>query len=248
MLRWKPAIRFFEHRSELLRAFEDAGTLTAFRWRDQALGLRLGPHREIEVRPDGLRIETKSPDLRCVDAGSALSLIFESIVPEQVVFSALSVRSLIAVDGASSAVAAASGRKLAQGLDSEATAVDWAMLLDGTSGSLRAAFQVEYGIVSAEEASTRLSGVRRGRIAALGDEYGPEGPGSLALDLGNIPSTALFADWRWSLEHVLAGRDLSAAVVGLWGRVLDESEHLTAELQRGLGIAVVADEGMEAQG
>ncbi len=242
-VQWRPELRFFEERTQLLRELADLDLLRAFQWRDQTIGARLGHYEVIEVGSTGALISLTSPKASPDRLHQALKVTLRRVDAKDVTAGYTTLQYLLPLTTDGRTVQRASAEVFVPEVAPEGRGMDWAMLLDGSSVALGTAFQVEYGVLRNDEMAYRLSG-RAARQPAAVDTQGH------AIDFDDLPDSAAFFDWRWLFQERLGDGDVSEAVFRLWGAAVDESERFNSRIQGRLGVGITGTdrERVEADG
>jgi hypothetical protein len=223
---WRSELRFFEQRTGLLRQMEGEGSLAGFRWSENEFIAQFGPHEALTVGPVGATCVVASPKARADRVRSALRMTLEALEPRNVLVRSVSVLQFEAIEDDPGLVQRASGAQLVHGWMPSATAIDWALLLDGSSNKAPGQFQVEFGVVSEGEAQQRLTRDSVGRLGPSGLPFLP--------DLQGFPRCSFFFDWRWTTSAV-AEEAPYAEIVTVWDAVVQETNRLGAEVKDGYG-------------
>lgn len=229
-LLWRPELRFYEQRTELLRRLERADLLDAFRWTDQSIGARVGEHADIEVSSRSATLRILSPRTVVRDVRQSLELTVKTIEPAEVTLNKLRLAVVVPLDRDFTQTTACTGGVVEPALEPEALPVDWSVLLDGQSTTTGFSFQVEYGVIRHEEAAPRLE-MKYARIPVISGQ--PILPG--LLDDVDLPDCAFFLDWSWDVRSPLED-DLAASLAGTWDMVVQETRTLSRKLQSRLGL------------
>jgi hypothetical protein len=213
-LAWRPELHFFERRSPLLREFDEAGLINEFNWGVDSVVLRLGPFEAVRIAVDGMSAYVSSPRSSIDGVRHVVDRTLTTLEPRDVVFTTARVRHLVPVSADRDSAVQSSTASVVGPILSNSRALDYALLVDGLSSRLEATFQLEFGIVSSEEAALRfrMSGSRIGELQM------PVTP-----DVEDLPSCALFVDWTWNLRKPMGVRAVANVITG-WDGVLTESE------------------------
>ena len=214
---WRPELRFFERRHEVLRALDDQGMLRAFQWASDSLSARLGPFELFEVRPSGAAITLGSPRVSHQASRDALEIALEMLKPRQVVFSRALVQTVLPIASDAGVTAVKTAQSLLPALSGDVDAQDWAMIFDGSSTVL-GLFQVEFGVIRADELIDRVTR-QAGRVQ-------PWQPMQDVVDRTGIPDAAMFFAWTWRTPHQVEEDNPVESICGLWSALVDESERL----------------------
>ena len=228
-LLWRPELRFYEKRTELLRRFEQADCLKAFRWTDQSISAMLDAHADMEISSRSATLRVMSPRTVLSDVRRSLESVIDTLKPTEVTLNRLRLAVLIPLDRDFLETAASTGAIIEPALAPEARPADWSVLLDGHSVTTGFSFQVEYGVIRQEEAIPRLAR-RYARISPEQPMPSPE-----LLDDADLPDCALFLDWSWDVRNPLDD-DVPASLSGTWDSVAKETGSLSGKLQGRLGL------------
>ncbi len=239
-LRWRPELRFFEQRTTLMRQLEDDGILPAFIWQTDWVAIRIGEFEALEVGVTGLTARLMSPRPATTNLERAVEVALKLFKPRDVFLSDIWLQYFLPVQGEAQQAQARTAEALVHEFQG-ARATDWALLIDGFSDRMTCGFQVEYGVVGADEVPMRLQRVSRPLSNPL------EGP-DLPPDLREAPTTALFLDWHWGPEHFLRSEDEFEDFRAVWQLTLHETERLSAEVQKRHKLTDRTQTDEEAQG
>ncbi len=164
-------------------------------------------------------------DGRSTRAESALGRALELIRPDDVTFFSAEFQFLLELDDEYDAVRRRSSNRLLQDLMPNEGAYDWSVLLDGDSERLNVPYQVEFGIISREEAPLRLVQ----QVGRLEHEATPP----LPLDFWRVeeaPACGLFMDWRWLTGGRMGTTGELESVMEGWTPLADESGRIASEV------------------
>jgi hypothetical protein len=228
-----PELSFYERRTDVLRLLEARDLLKAFRFGERSIGIQLDEHVSVEVESTGIKVKVFSPRINAAKAMAAVELVLSDLRPKQVTLASASIQYLFPVSSPFGSVVALTAQELASELKPDAQATDWAVLLDGTSAAAGSTFQVEYGMVDAEQARDRL----RRRIGRMGDMVRTsEGRLPDLTDLDDLPNCAFFFDWLWTPLTLIEDGDASRVSVA-WDVLVEEGERLSRKLQARFSVA-----------
>jgi hypothetical protein len=190
---WRPELSFYEKRVDLLKAFEEQGVLKAFKVEESSVDAQLfGSRDRLTVRQNGLDLRLLARDAEQSRAFEALDIALDSIRPRSPWGLSYSSQYLVGLDlDFEKAIELAYGRLLGD-LNSSADGCfgDWAVLVDLNFDDFPSTGQVEFGLITADEAPRRLSR-KAGRMG------GASGQSDQALWRGmEFPAVAFFADGR----------------------------------------------------
>lgn len=229
-LSWAPELRFYEQRIFLLRELEARQNLAEFRVLDHRIEARLSEKEALEVGPTGASFVLVGPEARLEVVRDVVSLVLKSLDPENVSVSLLAVQFLTTLpdefeDARRRSTQYVVGPFLEEG------ARDYALLVDGMSATLQAAFQVELGVVDPHEAPLRI-GRFIGRLSDTGRVANRELLPRSAFMRDDYPAAAFFSDWNWypRMEPRPQG-EAEAEVFALWNRVVEESGKMLRKVQ-----------------
>jgi hypothetical protein len=230
-LRWRPELRFYEKRVEILRTLEEEGFLRAFRVHESAIDARLFDSRDaLSVRQDGLVLHLRRSDSDLDRALRAVEISLSTLSPSQPRQRSASFQFLTPVDMEfEAAVRQAYGGALGSLRTGSIDVSDWAFLVDltddGTTG------QIEFGIVRAEEVPLRLS-LTVGRIDREFDRESQPPP--YAGGPEEFAPVSLFADLWLAREGGGDAVTLREEVPGFWQTARDEAGNLVSTLETAL--------------
>jgi hypothetical protein len=227
---WPPCLSFYDKKLELLHGFQDEGVLLAFKNQDGEIGALLGDRdHQIEVEPNRLsmRILQKGGDIRRIER--AARSVVTAIAPPRVAKLSVSLQYVAPLsqdyDEArveSSQAFLGLGEPSDLRLSDSALRIwDWAVLLEGENDRDEASFQMEFGIVDAEELPERLAR-EVGQIELEGSH-----PDADHWENEKLPEVALFADCEWTgkMPERLPPFD---GIMSLWSHAIEDAEHLLA--------------------
>jgi hypothetical protein len=222
-LSWAPELHFFEVRTELLREFEASECLTAFRWADNLIGARLDGTTVLEMQPFGLRVLLAAANGDRSVAEAAVARALGKVGPKIISVDLAVFQFLGGLSGPYDQARRTSASSVLGRLGSSAGVTDWAVLLDGTSERIEAAYQVEFGVLDDVEAPSRLT-KQRGRMATSG-AFPPVPSDFWRLD--EVPPVALFMDWSWRPSGTLGKVASASGVLQTWGALSAECDQLS---------------------
>lgn len=211
---WRPELSFYEKRVDLLKAFEEQGVLKAFRVEESSVEAQLFSSRDrLTVKQNGLDLRLLALDAEQSRALEALDIALDSIRPRSPWSLSYSSQYLIGLDlEFEKAIELAYGRLLGD-LNGSAGGCfdDWAVLIDLKFDDFPSNGQVEFGLITANEAPARLSrnAGRMGGVSGRSDQA----PWRDA----EFPAVAFFADGRaeQSLQQFPEG-GLAATARDFW--------------------------------
>lgn len=216
-LRWRPELKYFEGRTTFLRELESAGLLTAFRWRGNALDVRIGEFEYLRIGVASARLDVFSPRASGDRIRIAAKLALDQFAPSDVEMMPMRLRYLLPIDADASTTQIRTAQLVANELGNSAK--DWALLVDGYSDPLDTGYQVEYGIVSLEEMAARLTG-SISRLNRGNDEV------EQTVDLEGLPPCGLFLDVDWGFSKPLNTDDVYDQAESIWRSAVAEGESM----------------------
>lgn len=229
---WPPSLRFFERRSDLLAQLESQDLVSAFRWSENLIGVRLGRGEVLEVSSLGAMLITIGPEARQDKARDALRLAIETLEPTDLRLTLALFQFMLPVDREYAAARRQSARQLVTPLLPHASLVDWSLLVDGRSRLSNAPFQVEFGVIDEREAPDRLSrqvGRLHGReLAPFPEDF---------FEDHEYSECALFFDWRWLPNRQFTPAAVDPDLFAFWDALAGESEEMCQTVQFGVGLA-----------
>jgi hypothetical protein len=229
---FRQTLRFYERRFEIVRHFEELGTLRDFRVHaEDRVALRLGDaNHRVGFGPAELDAALFIPggDIGRVEdafvyAGDQLEA--QRMVRPQITFQWLEEIVGLSYDEAR--------RAAARSVFKPKSLNDFALLIDGRLDAPALTFQAEVGVVDAAEIPTRLSGSRSGVVAA--DQ---EAPPTLWSD-ERLPEVAIYGGLGGFLDEKPSSTN---EVIDLWRTTRDATEQLMLELMDALQLPKAADE------
>jgi hypothetical protein len=236
MLEWRPELRFFERRYEILRTLEERGDMWAFHAEEELIQARLfDTHHQLAVRQRSASLHLLTPEPQTDRAWTALEFAVNTIQPKQAHNMALTFQFVdpLAVD-----FDAAMRRGYGTILRVPGTTIirpdDWAVLADlklrdPKEGKTEwGSGQTEFGIVSAAEVPSRL---RRniGRVSLVerpalsGNEW----------DDAEFAPVSLFVDVTFRAPAISGSGTLSALRT-FWNGLRADAANLVTELKHQL--------------
>jgi hypothetical protein len=227
---WKPELRFFETRTDLLRTFEEETGLPAFRWTDGLIGARLGLSEAIEIQSSGARLVVTTPDGDTSVAEAALGHAFEAIKPENVRILGADFQFLMPLDENYDTARRGSAALLLGGLMPGENVLDWSALLDGLFEEAGMRYQVEFGILNNQEAPARI--VRNMTRLDLSEDVLPMPPDFWHFE--DLPEVALFMDWMWTPRGTQGTNEGADDVVTRWKSLAAESDRVAMKVHERL--------------
>ena len=228
-LRWQPDLHFYERRTEILRSLEAEGLLTGFQWQDKRIGARLGQFEVVYVTDSALSASINGPRTSSQGVRAAISMALDALEPINVTLHGMTFQYLLPISGDGTLAQEQTARRLAPEILPEATPRDWAILLDGRSTRLQSDFQVEFGVLRAEEMAGRL----HGRLASFMPELQEPSP----VDLSDLPDGGMYYRWEWQMASLLDEDRRMEELIELWVAAAEQSEQHSEALQRGRGLA-----------
>jgi hypothetical protein len=224
-LSWRPALRFYEERIGILRDFDDAQVLRAFKVGENTIDAQLfGGECRISVSQSGATLQLLSPQADLKGGSDALAAVVAALSLSEIRSLTVGLQYVEPIElPFREAVDRGHEQVFGAKLGAELRLGDWAVLQDLHLGDHdERDGGVEFGIVQASEVPQRLARIQ-GR--AQGEHLSP-GVWSQAT----FPPVALFADSFWSLrEHPMDG-ELMSSVAGFWETVREKTGSLVVEL------------------
>lgn len=159
-LAWRPELRFYEKRLEILRALEERGDLWAFRASEDRVQARLVDQwQQMSVRQSGVALHLLSPAADEERSWKALALASEMVQPKEIRSLSIAFQYAVELPIPFADAARRGGRALVAGFGLSGVSVpDWAVLVDvALDEALGARGQAEFGIVRALEVPVRLA-------------------------------------------------------------------------------------------
>lgn len=237
---WRPCLAFYEQGVPLLRLFEDAGLLRRFRVGDDAVEAHLRDGTRMLISVTGMTLIATRPEMSIHQACGWIDQVAQVLQPSdiRVGFFIASLREL----DLDLTYPEACARASAAWMPGPAAALgiyDSAPLVDGVSPRFELPYQAEFGVVSAEEATARLSRALGNRIGAPSVPVGP--------DDDEYPPLGVFVDAAWLPQGAPADADnLAQWALPVLDQATMETQDLTNALHRlcvdGPGIAVEGGE------
>jgi hypothetical protein len=244
-LRWRPEASFFRHRSDILRQLDAEGVAESFVWGEQAFAILIGKWGTLEVGFAGAVVRLVSPFADRSSVLRAIDIALGELKPRAIVVETVLAQCLLPIEMDAGDAQQRAARRVAAGLSTAATPLDYAVLLDGHSDRLNCHFKVEWGVVRTSEVADRLRW-RSGRLRSII----PQGIAPpVEADLTDLPAAAIFCDWFWPLHAVLGdGPQCASAVAETWSECIATTEHLSRLLQEVEGLDDRYDREQEAEG
>lgn len=238
---WPTSLTFLERRTHILRALEERNLLAAFRWSEDVTGVLLGASgfAEISSRRAEVHLVGSAEDLE--KGRVALEIILSETEPEWVSVDSVLAQVLLPVDlpylDARRRLASTGAQGMA---DTQST--DVAILLDGQAGDPPVRFQVEYGVISDEEAPDRVAR-RVGRMS--GPRSMPPLPGNF-FEQNGYPICSLFFDWLWVPGTHHEGEAVLDEIWILRDELANLSQRLAGSVQAATGLDTMQETSQEA--
>lgn len=224
---WRPELNFYENRTQILRGFEQEGSLRAFHFSENEVAAQLFDSRDrLSVRQDGLTLDLDDPTADLERAWRALEQAFETVNPQYPRTIRAGFRHLVPLElSLAEAIARSYGTVLGRVGSPAIRFGDFALLADiALGGDPSAPGQIEFGVVTREEAPARLSGTVRGR-----SQVGEVHPG-IASDPELFPEVGLFS-YLWVSRSLGTGTSFLQGARAFWGRARQEADDLVGSLQ-----------------
>lgn len=200
-LSWRPALRFYERRFEILRTLDDAGVLAAFKVEEDEIDARLTGGHQLSVDSDGLRLDLFGQGADPDPTWEHVEMVSARIEPKQIRSTTTRFQHVIALDlSFADAIAACRERLFPMPALADVSYQDFALLVD-FAGTDDMNAQAEFGVIRAHEVPARLSR-RAGRMGAPGPVAGPPWE---PKDFGEV---SLFVDSRWRLGKAVDREDV----------------------------------------
>lgn len=218
-LEWRPELRFFETRSEILRELEREDSLEQFGWGVDRVNVKVADYLALSLGVNGAFAWILSPKEEAGRLHRAVDVALGMLEPRDVVFAHARFRHLAEIKTPASQAQQQTSSVVLGHSWTDARPTDFALLLDGASSRVESRFQVEFGVVSAEEIRFRFSHAAS-RLGPLEPPFEP--------DLDDVPESAVFLDWIWP-GRVEVGRE---AVASRWTELLDEANRLSTDIWR----------------
>jgi len=218
-------LRFYEERIGILRHFDDAQALRAFKVGENTIDAQLfGGECRISVSQSGATLQLLSPEADLQRGSEALAAVVAALSLPAIRSLTVALQYVEPIDLAfREAIDRGHERLFGISLSTKLRLGDWAVLQDLHLGDQEERDgAVEFGIVQATEAPQRLARIQ-GR--AQGEHLSP-GVWSQAT----FPPVALFADSFWSLREHPKDADLMSTVVSFWETVREKTGSLVVEL------------------
>ncbi len=242
IVQWPASFGFFDLRGRLLGNLDERGLLTAFRWSDDSVSVRMGRTEILEMSSDRALLMVVGPEGGLSQARDALAAAIETIDPSTVVLTEALFQFLLPLDVGNEEARRVTSHHLLGDLLPQAVLTDWAYLVDGRSHRTRGTFQVEFGVISDEEAPERVAR-RVGRLWQRGLAPAPQD-----LFEEDYPRSSFFFDWSWSTNARFRVDEVRSDLFGLWDTLAEESEAMCKTVQAGAGMAEGSrDRQMEAE-
>jgi hypothetical protein len=240
-LAWRPDLRFFETRTQLLRSLEEDGNLAAFRWTENVIGARLGRSEVLEFWSGGATLFLANSPEGLAIGQQALTRIFETITPGVVGIREALFQFVLAIDENYDVLRRRTANAVLGGAMPGETITDWSAVADGVSEAANSRYNLEFGIINAEEALNRLSRrvghIHHPTVAPIPDDV---------WTLDELPACALFVDSRWVPAGNMARAEGGQEVVDKWAALASEGGRIATKVyeqfQQG-GTRVGAAEG-----
>jgi hypothetical protein len=190
-VRWQQNLRFYEHRYEVLRAFEDGGYLRSLREREERIFVRVGTaHQLVSFGPRGMSLALLRPDADETLVRTAASEVWERLQPRVTGGLRLGFQWLRELSEPYAEARKSAARSLL-GEPFSDDAEDFALLFDGKKDDPAARYRLELGVLEASEVPARLARLS-GRVAKADLNTPPT-----LWQVSSLPSVALFCDQEW---------------------------------------------------
>lgn len=224
-MRWRPNLSVFEHRLDLLKRWQARGRMHGFRVGDAEVGALLHVSSnpadllQVDLWSEGVRFLLRSDGEDLGEVRARLLEVFEALAPLSIVRVQLRLQMLTPLQAKyEDARAALAATSIGQWFGTGTAPTDFAFLIDGGSAET-GVFQVELGVVDAQEARVRLAR-EIGRVPPL---RGLDSPGMAAplARFEGLPEVSLYTDWSWNRQ--LREPTTIEPIVQFWDQALDES-------------------------
>ena len=231
-IKWPPLIDFLEHRTAILRWFDERELLHSFTTSEGRVGVRLSEHEALEFFTGRCEVFLATPAADWSRVEEALVNITDLLGVEAAVLVSGSAQILAPIADGDLALATrlfSSLVSIAPAL--EVSSTDAAVLVDGRTGLADGTlldYQVEFGVIGPSEALPRL--VRSiGRMTRMETQ-----PLADAFDSSEFPDISVFADWSFfpAASHT-EGSDLKAVLADVLG-FCEFSNGATAQIEERL--------------
>lgn len=227
-LRWRPELRFYEKRVEILRLLEQAGHLRAFRVGENFIEGRLFSSRHrLTVTHTSLTVGVLTEDANLDQIWDAVSLAFDMLSPDRGVQVSTVFQHVAPIDlSFDEAVNNAYGDVVGQTALPGIRLGDWAVLADvRLSDEPEASGLTEFGIVTAKEVPRRL-----GRSAGRATSGQAPSADQDLWDPEDFAPVSLFADS--TLHKALAADNFLEAASAFWRSSSREVGSFVADLHQ----------------
>jgi hypothetical protein len=228
-VRWRPEIRYFEHRYEVLRRLEESDLLGAFRaLPNERLAVRVGDaEHEMIFGVDHVELTILSPAGDRERMFAALQIVEELIAPRRILRPHIDAQFVVPLevgydDARRDIVVSALDTAEIGGVELS----DYAAMLDGITDAGDTTVLAEYGIVEQEELPARLARTT-GRFPGLGREAVSTHQWKVDQDL---PESAFFADIVCQRKVRLPEGQLLQGLTEAWQASLDIMGNVVDEL------------------
>jgi hypothetical protein len=222
-IRWRPALTFYEKRTEILRCLDDSKLLEAFRVETDHVDARLTkPGHALRVRQDGLILEILGQHADADLGWSCVLAALNRINPENMIVGSR-YQHLEQLDGPFEVAVKAARDRFLLVPDGEEIE-DWALVVN-----LPRAATVELGIIRNVEAIPRLTRSVGGMTSAKVQDASGFWRGV------EFPPAALFADSHWPGTVVGANPDEARSA---WAAGRQRANDITDHLHAKLAVAV----------
>jgi hypothetical protein len=219
---WRPELRFYERRIDLLRELEDLGHLRAFRVTDTGVEARLFDSMHIlAVRSNGVMLRFLGPEeSHTADAWDTLTRAIAAMEPQSIIEMSAAYQHLAPLTMTFEEALAQSYKTFLTQPGGELVLGDWAMLVDVDKvGDVPANGQIEFGIVRAREVPDRLSH----RAGRLGEETAAS---EQSWEGRTFAETSLFAE-----SALRIGSEASAGVLAREGSIVHSARKFSTDAQ-----------------
>jgi len=200
-MRWRPLLKFYENRIPILREFEDGGSMRAFAVGENHVAARLlDAEHVLTIRQDGLTVELFGQDADVDTVCAFADTACKRLGPVELRGADTRFQHVVPIDAPFEDAVRAAIRHFRLPPVGGMGFSDWSFLADvGVEGE--GTGQIEFGIIRAHEARSRLDGA--GRIGA-------RTPPERRWETTKFPDVAMFADCMWTAPKESLPNDVQA--------------------------------------
>jgi hypothetical protein len=226
---WRQNLAFYEHRYAILRELESKGLLRRFQENEGRISARLGAaHQVLSYSADGLSVAAFKPDSDLEMLRTAAEIVCDTLEPKVIGFPDFILQWLIPQDADYDVVRTkAASALLGEGPPGELD--DFAVVTDGTFEDPLDEYHLEFGVVEAAEAVSRLAR-RVGRTSGAA----PDTPRGLWRP-DDLPPVAFFCDLQLDALGVEPG-DIVASLFSLLESARHSGDQLVSSLVQRLDL------------